>query len=206
MSVGEFSGGVGAPELLTTTEALDKVTRDLETIMRALETPAIITRLCEIAINMIRLRTYAGIGIDGAAFEPYSDRWEQTWAEIREAAGLPTDRVTLSFSGTMLRAISYEIFDPRSAQVFVRAIPGGGNPTPRDVMAEGHQLGNHTLPQREWFGFTEQQKEILRSEATAMLAEILAKPGDDISVLQDRYVIEPFDPPTADYAALAGIA
>ncbi len=195
-------GGSGLG-IVSTTEALQTVKRDFDNAIAALADNRVIERLIYTARNLIQNRTFRGQDINDSQFPGYSPYW----ARVRAAKGLPTDRVTLRFAGTMYGAIGHEIESPRRARLYVRDHVGGGNNTSRAVVAEGHQRGA-----RKWFGFSPKDRRILEREAAAEVTEVIlaqrssfTRTGDDVSLLKDRYQKVVVEGRTADYRGLAAL-
>ena len=188
-------------------DALQQVRQDFDTILRALDGPAVIASLAGTAIDMMQHRTYRGLDVHDSAFEPYSEYWQC----VRAHKGLPWGNVTLRFSGTMFDAIATRVESPRSAVVYVQPLTGGGNDTPRDQVAEQHQQGGQYTPKREWFGVSPSDTRRLEREGVALLTEIIlrsprmAPTGNDISVLADRYHSSDVGGAVADYAGIADL-
>lgn len=167
------------------TQELQRLQTDLNRVVKKVTSSTdLIERLARFGRNRIQNRTFRGLDLQDRPFRPYSP----IWAAVRKRKGLPTSRVTLRFRGTMYAAIQREIKSPVHARLSVRPWVGGGNPTPRDEVAESHQKGD-----RKWFGFSPSDKDALNKEAQALLVDVLlesitdARPlGDDISVRRNR--------------------
>jgi len=95
-------------------------------------------------------RTFAGMDIHGNPFIGYS----RAHRERRKAMGLPVDHVDLFFEGIMIPSVKTReelIFDGAMGTAYF-------DDAFEEMKAEAHHKGLGNLPQREWFGFSEEQK------------------------------------------------
>ena len=83
----------------------EKVLAKLKRLNKGLGSTSILMgEIGEFLVGSILQRTSEGIDAEGNAFDPYSD----SYAEVRRAVGLPTDKVDLFFTGQMLAGLTYE--------------------------------------------------------------------------------------------------
>ena len=113
-----------AGKILTNEEALDQLEAGFEGVKARLRTTDIIQALLTFVRRSILARTFDGIDINNRGFRPYS----QSWGQKRADAGLQTGHVDLRFSGTLYRAVAWNVTSPTSGFVSIRPISGGGNP------------------------------------------------------------------------------
>lgn len=179
------------------TEELDRLRKDFAALANELEGIDIIEALAKHARGQIIKRTQEGKDFNHGDFPDYSE----AWAGVRDREGLPSDQVNLTFSGTLLNAIDFEVLNPLEAELFVQGDIGGGNNTPRDEVAE------YLQDRYSWFGLGDEDHEELEGEWVALCLNAMlqhindARPiGSEISQLGNRpqLVLEP-DPPFADY-------
>lgn len=215
------TAGSASFDISAQTDELERLQKDFEALAEEMESLEAIEALAEHARGQMIKRTQEGLDFNDKPFRPYAGSSSSqgrdskgrftrsrtigggTWAEWRERQGLPTDRVNLTVSGQMLRAIDFDVKSPTLAELYVRPDSGGGgNRAERDDVAEGHQFGG-----RPWFGVSPKSLKQLEREwvgitLRAMMRRIEdARPiGSEIAVLNDRLelITEP-DGPFADY-------
>lgn len=107
-------------------------------------------------------RLQRGVDTQERPFHPYSPRY----AERRRKSGRESGRVTLQYTGKMLRAIQAEV-KPKSAKLFIRA---GRNEA---VYGAAHQEGNARLPRRRWWGASKKAWSTIRSKLRAAISRKL---------------------------------
>lgn len=106
----------------------DEIEREIAASMSPLS-DAELKAIGDEAINVIVLRTKAGLDADRKAFKPYSDGYKKQ----REAMGRSSDKVDLSVSGHMQQGMISEPHDHEVSVVFL-------NPT-EEKKAEIHNSG-----------------------------------------------------------------
>lgn len=108
-------------------------------------------------IQKIVDRTQSGKSLSGKAFVKYSP----DYLKVRKSAGLGAE-VDLTFSGEMLNSIT-------TVKETSNKIVLGWDDETQSAKAYNHNTGD-TLPQREFFGLQEKEKQELRNEFSDIIA------------------------------------
>jgi len=94
----------------------------------------------------ILMRTRAGIDADEHDFTPYSSYWKR----VRDRVGLPTDRVDLFFTGSMLASMTWKANKDRAVVFFRPSKDRFGSSNPEKAFY------NHTkVGPRKFFAMSE---------------------------------------------------
>ena len=120
----------------------------------------------------IHERLMRGVDTQGKPFIPYSSKY----AERKRKSGRSSSRVDLFYTGNMLRAINTEV-QAKNAKLFIRA---GRN---ESVYAQAHQEGGGSMPQRRWWGASNQTwKAVLKKLRRAISSKIASRPSGSVTI------------------------
>lgn len=127
---------------------------ELEEIRQFVESPEPMRGLVEEVKAKVLEKTAAGHDYRGRNFAPYSDAYKKRRAE----KGFQT-KPNLSVSGTMLGAIKTAVLTPRHGRVYVDADSDGR--LNADVLAQIHNTGTGTQPERRFMDITPSAASVL---------------------------------------------
>ena len=102
---------------------LRNIIRRVLQIEGAIGSPFLMGEIAEFIKFTIKARTSEGRDVEGSLFEPYSD----TYALFRQETGHSTDRVNLTYHGTMLASMTSDVSEDE-ARIYFLNTPDEDNP------------------------------------------------------------------------------
>jgi hypothetical protein len=99
--------------------------------------------------DRIQSRTQQGIGFDGKKFSKYSAKWKKA----RQAAGLQTAHVDLTYTGDMFRAFKLSFL---KGEASITGVMSFGS--------ESYKVEENEALGRGFFGLTDEQIEIIKTK------------------------------------------
>ncbi|MGD9156798.1 MAG: hypothetical protein PVG39_00190 [Desulfobacteraceae bacterium] len=82
---------------------ITRIQRKLTLLQNSIFSRALMTEIGLFAMTRIKSRTVEGKDVDGTPFKPYSPKY----AMFRQEHGHPTNKVNLTFSGSMLSSMTF---------------------------------------------------------------------------------------------------
>jgi hypothetical protein len=176
-------------QVQTPQAALKQLKATTEMLFAELERGQHIGEIAQDALEVIKWNTHWGYRADASKQPPYSE----AWAAQRRKEGLPTDVVTLRYTGTMFDAMGYEVTGPFTATLKVNP-EAGPEGTPRDIVALGQ-----TTRGRYFLGLPPKSIRRMSSAVKGRLIEAMLRNvagvravGSTVAFLRTKWRIAPF--------------
>jgi len=123
-------------QMLTITIDTEGAKELLTIVDSIINSPDLSAAAASFVVDSILSKTKQGIDVDYNSFDPYSPKYKKR------------GRVNLTRTGAMLGSIGYNTFGPTSAEVSF-------NSGEQDTIASYHNQGTSKMPQRHFFGFSD---------------------------------------------------